>query len=125
MVMNKVKNPIVIDQNYCTTSDPSKPKACGQDSKAVEISNVEFSNIRGTSVNSDAIRLHCSEAFPCRGVVLRDIDLKTRGGGEKDAATSTCENAVLGETSNVSPAPCSSVATKEDLVPLGSEEDDV
>ncbi|XP_034581022.1 polygalacturonase ADPG2 [Setaria viridis] len=124
MVMDKVKNPIVIDQNYCTTSDPSKPKACSQkESAAVEISNVEFSNIRGTSVNRDAIRLHCSEAFPCRGVVLRDIELKTRGGDEKNAATSTCENAVLGETSNVSPAPCSSAATKEDLVPLGSEED--
>uniref|UniRef100_K4A1H6 Pectate lyase superfamily protein domain-containing protein n=1 Tax=Setaria italica TaxID=4555 RepID=K4A1H6_SETIT len=123
MVMNKVKNPIVIDQDYCTTSDPSKPKACSQkDSAAVEISNVEFSNIRGTSVARDASRLHCSEAFPCRGVVLRDIDLKTRRGGEKNATTSTCENAVLGETSNVSPAPCSSAATKDDLVPLGSED---
>ncbi|CAL5086169.1 unnamed protein product [Urochloa decumbens] len=126
MVMDKVKNPIVIDQNYCTTSDPSKPKACGsKQESAVEITNVEFSNIRGTSVNRDAIRLHCSEAFPCRGVVLKDIDLKTKGGGEKNAATSTCENAVLGETSNVSPAPCSSAATKEDLVPLGSEDGDV
>ncbi|CAN6219207.1 unnamed protein product [Urochloa humidicola] len=126
MVMDKVKNAIVIDQNYCTSSDPSKPKACGgKQESAVEISNVEFSNIRGTSVSRDAIRLHCSESFPCRGIVLKDIDLKTRGGGEKNAATSTCENAVLGETSNVSPAPCSSAATKDDLVPLGSEDDDV
>ncbi|CAN6205726.1 unnamed protein product [Urochloa humidicola] len=126
MVMDKVKNPIVIDQNYCTTSDPSKPKACGgKQESAVEISNVEFNNIRGTSINRDAIRLHCSEALPCRGVVLKDIDLKTRGGGDKNAATSTCENAVLGETSSVSPAPCSSAATKEDLVPLGAEDGDV
>ena len=75
-----------------------------------------FGNIWGTADARDAIRLHCSEAFPCRDVVLRDVQLRTRKGGDKNAATSSCENAVLAESSNVSPAPCSSAATKKNFV---------
>ncbi|KAF8756305.1 hypothetical protein HU200_011126 [Digitaria exilis] len=123
MVMDKVKNPIAIDQNYCSTSDPNEPCERQQGaSAAVQVSDVVFSNIKGTGTNKDAIKLHCSDAFPCRDIVLRDIDLKTkakRGGG----ATSTCQNAVLAESTNVSPAPCSTAATKDDLVPRGSEDD--
>ncbi|RLN29621.1 hypothetical protein C2845_PM05G18070 [Panicum miliaceum] len=116
MAMDGVRNPIVIDQNYCTTPHPSNTTACDHQqsqSSAVEVSDVVFGNIKGTTVARDAIRLHCSQAFPCRDVVLRDIDLKTRG-GEKNAATSTCDNALLGVSGSVSPAPCSPVATNKD-----------
>ncbi|RLM98685.1 hypothetical protein C2845_PM06G28710 [Panicum miliaceum] len=117
MAMDRVKNPILIDQNYCTTPHPSNTTACDHQqsqSSAVQVSDVVFSNIRGTTVARDAIRLHCSQAFPCRDVVLRDIDLKTTGDSEKNAATSTCDNAQLGVSSSVSPTPCSSVATNKD-----------
>ena len=126
MAMDRVRNPIVIDQSYCTTTDPSKPSACDHQqsqSSAVEVSDVVFGNIRGTTVARDAIRLHCSEAVPCRDVVLRDVHLRARKRGEKNAATSSCENALLGEATNVSPVPCSSAPLKKDLVTLGSEDD--
>ncbi|PAN20976.1 hypothetical protein PAHAL_3G427100 [Panicum hallii] len=121
MAMDKVKNPIVIDQSYCTTSDPSNTSACDHkqsQSSAVQVSDIVFSKIRGTTVARDAIRLHCSQASPCRDVVLRDVQLKTRKRGKKNAATSTCENTLLAESSNVSPAPCSSATTKKDFVTL-------
>ncbi|KAG2620782.1 hypothetical protein PVAP13_3NG201178 [Panicum virgatum] len=111
MAMDRVRYPILIDQNYCTRPHPSDTTACDHQesrSSAVEVSNVVFGNIWGTAVARDAIRLHCSEAFPCRDVVLRDVQLRTRKGGEKNAATSSCENALLGESTNVSPPPCSS-----------------
>ena len=126
MAMDRVKYPILIDQSYCTTTDPSRPSACDHqlsESSAVEVSDVVFGNIRGTTVARDAIRLHCSEAVPCRDVVLRDFHLRARKRGEKNAATSSCENALLGEATNVSPVPCSSAPLKKDLVTLGSEDD--
>ncbi|KAG2629315.1 polygalacturonase ADPG2-like [Panicum virgatum] len=121
MAMDRVKYPILIDQSYCTRPHPNDTAACDRQqqsgrSSAVEVSDVVFGNIWGTTVARDAIRLHCSEAFPCRDVVLRDVQLRTRKGGDKNAATSSCENAVLAESSNVSPAPCSSAATKKNFV---------
>ncbi|KAL6622858.1 hypothetical protein ACP70R_032737 [Stipagrostis hirtigluma subsp. patula] len=124
LVMDNVKNPIIIDQNYCTMADPAHPKPCKEQKSAVQFSNILFKNIKGTSATKDAIKLHCSKAFPCRDVVLQDIDLKVKGGGEKNAATSTCENAMLSKSSNVSPSPCTSAVTKDDkddLIPQDYE----
>ena len=43
---------------------------------AVRISDVKFRNIRGVSATQVAVKLSCSEASPCRGLELRDIDLR-------------------------------------------------
>ncbi|KAL6643537.1 hypothetical protein ACP70R_018303 [Stipagrostis hirtigluma subsp. patula] len=115
LVMDNVKNPIIIDQNYCTMADPAHPKPCKEQKSAVQFSNILFKNIKGTSATEEAIKLHCSKAFPCRDVVLQDIDLKMKGGGDKKiVTTSTCENAILSKSSNVSPPPCTSGVTKDD-----------
>ncbi|KAF8687743.1 hypothetical protein HU200_042674 [Digitaria exilis] len=74
IVMSKVRNPIIIDQEYCPYA------SCRHESEqrpsAVRISDVAFRNIRGVSATQVAVKLWCSEASPCRGLELRDIDLR-------------------------------------------------
>lgn len=99
IIMDNVQNPIIIDQNYC---DSAKP--CKNQELAVEISNVVFKNIRGTTVSKDAIQLNCSNSVSCSDIVLENINLKMEGGeGETE---STCQNARWRKSGNVSPLPC-------------------
>ncbi|KAL3531499.1 hypothetical protein ACH5RR_010821 [Cinchona calisaya] len=72
IVMNDVKNPIIIDQHY-----NSKKK--GQPSK-VQISDVHFRNISGTVVTPVAVNLDCSEAVPCQDIELADTNLTPANG---------------------------------------------
>ncbi|CAN6322220.1 unnamed protein product [Urochloa humidicola] len=101
MIMDSVQNPIIIDQNYC-----DKAKPCKAQGSAVEVSNVVFKNIRGTTVSKDAIKLNCSKSVPCHGITLQNIDLKMEGG--KGAAESTCQNAKWIKSGTVLPQPCTS-----------------
>lgn len=100
MIMDNVQNPIIIDQNYC---DSAKPCTKSQGS-AVEVSNVVFKNIRGTTVSKDAIKLSCSDNVSCSDIVLENIDLKMEGG--KGDTKSTCQNAKWQESGTVIPQPC-------------------
>ncbi|XP_024163077.1 polygalacturonase [Rosa chinensis] len=89
--MNDVTNPIIIDQNYCDTSDEGQ---CKQQSKAVKVQNVLYQNIRGTSTSKDAITFDCSKSIPCQGIVLQNVQL------DKGAE---CSNVNLAYKGNVSP----------------------
>ena len=95
IIMNNVQNPIIIDQNY-----NSKNKNGGSN---VKLSDVHFRNIRGTSATGVAVALHCSEAAPCEGVELADINLTTAKGG---AISSVCEHAKATFRGKQSPAAC-------------------
>ncbi|XP_066383602.1 polygalacturonase-like [Miscanthus floridulus] len=103
MIMYNVKNPIIIDQNYC-----DKAKPCGEQRSAVQVSNVVFKNIRGTTITKDAIKMNCSKNFPCQGNTLQNIDLKMQGG--MGNTESTCQNAKWSKSGTVHPQPCT--ATK-------------
>lgn len=72
---------------------------------AVHISNVRYDTIYGTSHKQIAVKLACSEAVPCTGIVMKDVNLKTED--EKHEALSHCVN-VQGHTNgNVFPrVPC-------------------
>ncbi|CAH1432260.1 unnamed protein product [Lactuca virosa] len=59
---------------------------------AVEIKNVTYQNITGTSTDKDAITFDCSENHPCQGVVLREINLTHKDGGDTQAV---CNNVKL------------------------------
>lgn len=83
IIMNSVKNPVIIDQKYGSHS--------GQPSR-VKISDVHFKNIRGTSTSDVAISILCSTLVPCEGVELVDIDLAYVGPGKKPFIAS-CLNA--------------------------------
>lgn len=89
--MNDVTNPIIIDQNYCDTSDKRK---CKQQSKAVKVQNVLYKNIRGTSASKYAIAFDCSKSIPCQGIVLQNVQLHKRA---------KCSNVNLAYKENVSP----------------------
>ncbi|KAL6636722.1 hypothetical protein ACP70R_024294 [Stipagrostis hirtigluma subsp. patula] len=99
MIMDNVKNPIIIDQNYC-----DKAKPCKEQGSAVVVSNVVFKNIRGTTITKDAIKLNCSKSAPCNGVTLQNIDLKMEGG--KGPTESNCQNVKWRKSGNVLPQPC-------------------
>ncbi|CAM0877114.1 unnamed protein product [Alopecurus aequalis] len=99
IIMDNVQNPIIIDQNYC---DSAKP--CKDQQSAVEISNVVFKNIRGTTISKDAIKLSCSNGDSCSGILLENIDLKMEGG--KGNTQSTCQNAKWRKEGTVIPQPC-------------------
>ncbi|KAI3753436.1 hypothetical protein L2E82_25488 [Cichorium intybus] len=85
IIMQKVGNPILIDQEYCPWNACKK----GSPSK-VKLTNVSFRKIKGTSSTKVAIRLICSSAFPCDTVELADINLTNAGAG--GPATSECAN---------------------------------
>ncbi|GAU24258.1 hypothetical protein TSUD_23940 [Trifolium subterraneum] len=93
--MNNVANPIIIDQNYCDQKSP-----CQQQKSAVQIRNVLYQNIKGTSASDVAVQFNCSQNFPCQGIVLQNIDLELEGGGE---AKASCNNVKLSYRGNVNP----------------------
>jgi polygalacturonase len=99
IIMDNVQNPIIIDQNYC---DSAKP--CKDQESAVEISNIVFKNIRGTTTSRDAIKLSCSKNALCSDIALENIELKLEGGdGDTE---STCQNVKWRKSGNVVPSPC-------------------
>ncbi|GMN63391.1 hypothetical protein TIFTF001_032470 [Ficus carica] len=93
LLMDNVRNPIIIDQGYC-------PNGCRKEPSRVKISNVHYINIRGTSSSAVAVDFRCSPQFPCDNVHLYNVDLKHIGRGP---ATATCSNARVGLSGVVNP----------------------
>ncbi|KAK3021840.1 hypothetical protein RJ639_046229, partial [Escallonia herrerae] len=93
--MHDVSNPIIIDQNYCDEDEP-----CNQQGSAVQVKNVVYQNIKGTSASDVAIKFDCSKSFPCQGIVLEEINLVRQGG---KAAKAVCNNVRLNQMGGVSP----------------------
>ncbi|XP_043721194.1 exopolygalacturonase-like [Telopea speciosissima] len=102
IIMNNVQNPIIIDQQYCSGSScKNKPPS------RVQVSNVHFMNIRGTSATKVAVSINCSRQFPCQNVQLSNINLKFQGKIPNDfTALSQCSNVKLGFAGVQVPAPC-------------------
>ncbi|KAK1267411.1 hypothetical protein QJS04_geneDACA009123 [Acorus gramineus] len=73
-----------------------------QTSSHVQISDVSFRNIKGTSVSIVAVSLVCSDSVPCQNVELENIDLKFYKKGKKTNAV--CMN-VNGSSSGVENPP--------------------
>lgn len=95
IVMNNVKNPIIIDQNYCDKAGP-----CNEQKSSVQISNVLYKNIKGTSDTEEAITFQCSKSNPCQGITLQDVSLVAANGA---AAQALCTNVKLTKIGKVSP----------------------
>ncbi|CAN1348788.1 unnamed protein product, partial [Linum perenne] len=68
---------------------------------AVQVKDVVYKNVKGTSASEVAIKLECSKSFPCEGVVLEDVDLE-RGGGK--GVKAVCNNVKLTQLGKVSPS---------------------
>ncbi|KAL8235369.1 hypothetical protein R6Q59_021469 [Mikania micrantha] len=88
--MENVSNPIIIDQYYCDSDKPCPNKTC-----AVNVKNISFVNIKGTSATEEAIIFACSDVSPCEGVYLEDVEIVSASRG---ITTSFCWE-VKGSTS--------------------------
>ncbi|XP_059308468.1 probable polygalacturonase At1g80170 [Lycium ferocissimum] len=75
VMMQDVSNPIIIDQFYCDS-----PKSCQNQTSAVEISEIVYRNVSGTSKSKNVIKFACSDNVPCSHIVLNNINLETRDG---------------------------------------------
>ncbi|KAL0282840.1 UNVERIFIED_CONTAM: putative polygalacturonase [Sesamum angustifolium] len=73
--MDDVSNPIIIDQFYCDS-----PKTCQNQTSAVEISQIMYRNISGTSKSEKAMKFACSDTVPCTRIILNDINLQRSDG---------------------------------------------
>ncbi|CAJ1911403.1 unnamed protein product [Sphenostylis stenocarpa] len=94
--MENVTNPIIINQNYCD----KKKKPCKKGKSAIQIKNVWYQNITGTSASDIAVKFDCSEKFPCQEITLQNIDLECEGG---DDAEAWCKNVELSYFGYVKP----------------------
>ncbi|KAG5080571.1 hypothetical protein JHK86_004636 [Glycine max] len=90
--MDNVTNPIIIDQNYCDQETP-----CEEQKSAVQIRNVMYQNIKGTSASDVGVQFDCSNNFPCQGIVLQNIDLQLEGGGGAKASCNSVELSYRGD----------------------------
>ncbi|KAJ6298292.1 hypothetical protein OIU76_019441 [Salix suchowensis] len=82
--MMNVGNPIIIDQDYC----PYPPCDMKNPSR-IQIKDITFNNIWGTSESDVAVTLNCSRTVPCKNIRLKDINLLHGSGG---SVSSLCSN---------------------------------
>lgn len=103
--MENVSNPIIIDQYYCDSHKPCPNKTC-----AVNVENISFVNIGGTSATKEAIRFACSDVSPCEGVYLENIHLVSAF--EDTTTTSFCWEVRGTSSGTVYPPPCYSTCAR-------------
>ncbi|XVF60475.1 hypothetical protein PTKIN_Ptkin08bG0050100 [Pterospermum kingtungense] len=77
--------PIIIDQYYCPHQH------CENQTSAVEVSNIGYSEISGTTHKEIAVKLACSEWSPCKNITMKDINLRNEDEGKQ--TSSYCLNA--------------------------------
>ncbi|XP_030474289.1 polygalacturonase-like [Syzygium oleosum] len=90
--MRNVTNPIIIDQNYCDQAE-----ACPEQASAVQVSNVVYKNIKGTSASEVAINFDCSKSHPCRGILLQNVGLVSNSGESAKASSSNVRYTKMGD----------------------------
>lgn len=79
---------------------------CMQPSR-VQISDVRYKNIRGSSISNVAVSIACSSLVPCQGIEMADIDFNYDGNNVKDKSISAkCENAKIKYEGTQNPKPC-------------------
>ncbi|KAK7401546.1 hypothetical protein VNO78_13110 [Psophocarpus tetragonolobus] len=76
--MNEVQNPIVIDQKYCPEHNCDH-----QENSHVQINNVTYKNIQGSSATDIAVNFNCSRIKPCQDIIVDNIRLWPYGGKGK------------------------------------------
>ncbi|XP_010254484.1 PREDICTED: probable polygalacturonase At3g15720 [Nelumbo nucifera] len=85
ITVTEVDIPIIIDQYYCPSGN------CPNKTSAVEVSDVTYNGIRGSSTKEDVISLCCSETVACRNIVMNFVNLTSTAPGKE--ARSYCLNA--------------------------------
>ncbi|KAM7476736.1 hypothetical protein LguiB_023979 [Lonicera macranthoides] len=83
VMMHNVTNPIIIDQNYC-----DQKESCPEQYSAVQVENIVYKNIKGSSASEVAIKFDCSDSFPCKGILVQDVNLYHLQKGHTDTSGS-------------------------------------
>ncbi|KAI3446948.1 hypothetical protein Pfo_003613 [Paulownia fortunei] len=99
LIFNYVKNPIIIDQNYCNVRNACKELVRKNYTK---VDNVIYKEVAGTSTTYIAINLNCSKSVPCFGISMESVQLTAIVGKQ---VTANCSNA-YGQEVDVVPGPC-------------------
>ncbi|OMO81803.1 Glycoside hydrolase, family 28 [Corchorus capsularis] len=84
IIMTRVQRPIIINQEYNSINKIKSSK--------VSISDVFFTNVRGTSATKTAVSLICSQTNPCSNIHLNNVDLKYDGKVDDKPYMSNCTN---------------------------------
>ncbi|XP_010418201.1 PREDICTED: polygalacturonase QRT2-like [Camelina sativa] len=96
IIMKNVTNPIIINQDYC-----DRVESCPEQKSAVQVSNVLYKNIQGTSSRPVAVNFACSKSIPCRGISMQNVKLVDQT--QQDVSKASCSNVRLNTLGNVSP----------------------
>ncbi|KAI3822419.1 hypothetical protein L1987_10009 [Smallanthus sonchifolius] len=88
-----VRNPIIIDQYYCNSleNDPS--------AEAVQVSDVTYTNIHGSSETKQAIIFNCSEKYKCTNIMTNNVHIT---GGDDLAYCRNAQGEFIDTTPTVS-----------------------
>ncbi|XP_071691177.1 polygalacturonase QRT2-like [Rutidosis leptorrhynchoides] len=97
IIMHNVSNPIIINQNYCDSRLP-----CPEQYSGVQMQDVVYKNIRGTSNSEVAINFNCSKTFPCQSILLDNVVLN-RVKGDEGEINASCSNVMLDTKVKVTP----------------------
>ncbi|KAM4105665.1 hypothetical protein ACB094_04G008900 [Castanea mollissima] len=90
-------NPIVIDQNYCPGN-----KGCPGQVSGVQISDVTYQDIHGTSATEVAVKFDCSPGNPCSRIRLENVKLTYKN----QVAQALCSHAIGTSAGFVQPTSC-------------------
>lgn len=74
---------------------------CSFQGSAVQIENVLYQNIKGTSASDVAINFDCSKSRSCQGIVLQNVNLVAGNTGEETEVV--CNNVNTQYLETVSP----------------------
>ncbi|KAI3755648.1 hypothetical protein L1987_55453 [Smallanthus sonchifolius] len=86
LTMDKVDNPIIIEQDYCPHIECKK-----NEPSQVKVHNVFIKNVKGTSNSPEVVKLRCSSANSgCENVQISDINLTYDG--PSGPAIQECQN---------------------------------
>nr|CAB3465650.1 unnamed protein product [Digitaria exilis] len=70
VVMENVRNCIIVDQYYCLD------KRCMNQSTAVHVTDVSYANVRGSyDVRAAPIHFACSDTVPCTNITMSEVEL--------------------------------------------------
>ncbi|CAN1288914.1 unnamed protein product [Linum perenne] len=101
--MIHVHNPIIIDQRYCpehNCDDDTVIKKLNE--SGVQVKDVTYEDIQGTSATKIAVKFDCSKDYPCRGIRLENVKLTY----DKEEAVALCANALGNAIGLVQPTSC-------------------
>ncbi|XP_050219631.1 probable polygalacturonase At3g15720 [Mercurialis annua] len=97
IILKDAKHPIIIDQHYCNGHK------CAEKKKAVQVSEISYIGVEGTSASRQAITLDCAK-IGCGSIIMDQINITSSNPSQDIHAV--CNNANGRSTSTTPLVPC-------------------